>query len=73
LLEEVSQLISERPMIVVHSKADLIDEIPEDVQTPISAQTGQGLEELRARLIEVIGADDVGDPLSLPENWHRDE
>ncbi len=73
LLEEVSQLISERPMIVVHSKADLIDKIPEDVQTPISAQTGQGLEELRARLIEVIGADDVGDPLSLPENWHRDE
>lgn len=73
LLEEVSQLISERPMIVVHSKADLIDEIPEDVQTPISAQTGQGLEELRTRLIEVIGADDVGDPLSLPENWHRDE
>ncbi len=73
LLEEVSQLISERPMIVVHSKADLIDKIPEDVQTPISAQTGQGLEELRTRLIEVIGADDVGDPLSLPENWHRDE
>lgn len=73
LLEEVSQLISGRPMIVVHSKADLIDEIPEDVQTPISAQTGQGLEELRTRLIEVIGADDVGDPLSLPENWHRDE
>jgi len=24
-------------------------------------------------LIEVIGADEVGDPLSLPENWHRDE
>jgi len=31
------------------------------------------LDELRAMLIEVIGADEVGDPLSLPENWHRDE
>ena len=73
LLEEVSQLMSERPMIVVHSKADLIAELPKEADTPISAETGQGLEELRARLIEVIGADDVGDPLSLPENWHRDE
>ena len=73
LLEEVSQLMSERPMIVVHSKADLVEGLSEEVETPISAQTGQGLEELRARLIEVIGADEVGDPLSLPENWHRDE
>ena len=73
LLEEVSQLMSERPMIVLHSKADLIAELPKEAETPISAETGQGLEELRARLIEVIGADDVGDPLSLPENWHRDE
>ena len=73
LLEEASQLISERPLIVVHSKADLIGGLAEEVETPISAQTGQGLEELRARLIEVIGADEVVDPLSLPENWHRDE
>ena len=73
LLEEVKQLMSERPMIVVHSKADLIDELPQGASTPISAETGQGLEELRSRLIEVIGADNVGDPLSLPEHWHRDE
>ena len=73
LLEEVKQLMSERPMIVVHSKADLIDELPKGANTPISAETGQGLEELRSRLIEVIGADKVGDPLSLPEHWHRDE
>ena len=70
---EVSQLMSERPMIVVHSKADLIDELPEGAKNPISVETGQGLDELRAMLIEVIGADEVGDPLSLPENWHRDE
>ncbi|MFL2493382.1 MAG: NOG1 family protein [Candidatus Thalassarchaeum sp.] len=73
LLSEVSQLMSERPLIVVHSKADIIENLPEEVETPISAETGQGLEELRSRLIEVIGADDVGDPLSLPENWHRNE
>ena len=60
-------------MIVVHSKADLIDELPEGAKTPISAETGQGLEDLRSRLIEVIGADEIGDPLSLPEHWHRDE
>ena len=70
---EVSQLMSERPMIVVHSKADLIDELPEGAKNPISVETGQGLDELRAMLIEVIGADEVGDPSSLPENWHRDE
>ena len=73
LLGEVSQLMSERPMIVVHSKSDIIENLPEGAETPISAETGQGLEELRSRLIEVIGADDVGDPLSLPENWHRNE
>tara|TARA_B100000029_G_scaffold138227_1_gene133181 strand:- start:4908 stop:5945 length:1038 start_codon:yes stop_codon:yes gene_type:complete len=73
LMEEVSQLMSERPMIVVHSKADLIDELPEGAKTPISAETGQGLDELRSRLIEIIGADEIGDPLSLPEHWHRDE
>ena len=73
LLEEASHLMSERPLIVVHSKADLIGSLAEEVETPISAQTGQGLEELRARLIEVIGADEVVDPLNLPENWHRDE
>ena len=73
LLTEVSQLMSERPMIVVHSKADIIENLPEEVETPISAETGQGLEELRSRLIEVIGADVVGDPLILPENWHRNE
>ncbi len=73
LLEEASHLMSERPLIVAHSKADLIGSLAEEVETPISAQTGQGLEELRARLIEVIGADEVVDPLNLPENWHRDE
>jgi hypothetical protein len=46
---------------------------PEGAETLISAQTGEGLEELRTRLIETIGADEIIDPLSLPENWHRNE
>ena len=37
----------------------------------ISSLTGEGLEELRTILIEVIAADQVNDPLSLPEHWPR--
>ncbi|MCS5530151.1 MAG: 50S ribosome-binding GTPase [Candidatus Poseidoniales archaeon] len=73
LLSEVKQLMSERPMIVIHSKSDILESPPEGAETLISAQTGHGLEDLRARLIETIAADVVVDPLSLPENWHRNE
>ncbi|HIG38120.1 MAG TPA: hypothetical protein EYQ15_02250 [Candidatus Poseidoniales archaeon] len=73
LLTEVRQLMSERPMIVIHSKSDILENPPEGAETLISAQTGEGLEELRTRLIETIGADEIIDPLSLPENWHRNE
>ena len=73
LLSEVKQLMSERPMIVIYSKSDILESPPEGAETLISAQTGHGLEDLRARLIETIAADVVVDPLSLPDNWHRNE
>ena len=73
LLSEVRQLMSERPMIVIHSKSDILENPPEGAETLISAQTGEGLEELRSRLIETIGADEITDPLTLPENWHRND
>jgi GTP1/Obg family GTP-binding protein len=71
LLSEVRELMSERSMIVVHSKSDILDGVPQGAETLISAETGEGLEELRSRLIETIGADDISDPLVLPENWPR--
>ena len=71
LLSEVRGLMSERPMIVVHSKSDILDSVPEDAETLISAVTGEGTEELRTRLIETIGADEIPNPLELPENWPR--
>jgi len=71
LLSEVRELMSERSMIVVHSKSDILDGVPLGAETLISAETGEGLEELRSRLIETIGADDISDPLVLPENWPR--
>jgi hypothetical protein len=37
----------------------------------ISSQTGQGIDGLRSLLIESIAADEVDDPLALPETWHR--
>ena len=73
LLTEVRQLMSERPMIVIHSKSDILVNPPEGAETLISAQTREGLEQLRTRLIETIGPDEIIDPLSLPENWHRNE
>ena len=71
LLTEVRQLMSERPMIVIHSKSDILDSVPEGAETLISAVTGEGTEELRTRLIETIGADEILNPLELPENWPR--
>ncbi len=71
LLSEVRGLMSERPMIVVHSKSDILESVPEGAETLISAVTGEGTEELRTRLIETIGADEIPNPLELPENWPR--
>ncbi len=73
LLVEVRRLISERPIIVVSSKSDLLESTAEGDEMRISAETGEGLEELRAQLIETIAADEILDPLTLPENWPRNE
>ncbi len=73
LLVEVRRLISERPIIVVSSKSDLLKSTAGGDEIRISAETGEGLEELRAQLIEIIAADEILDPLTLPENWPRNE
>ncbi|MEC7700229.1 MAG: hypothetical protein VX652_00320, partial [Candidatus Thermoplasmatota archaeon] len=73
LLAEVRRLISERPIIVVSSKSDLLDPTEEVDGSRISAETGEGLEDLRGNLIEIIAADEILDPLTLPENWPRDD
>lgn len=71
LLTEVRGLISERPILVVSSKSDLVESEVEDDDARISSLTGEGLEELRSRLIEIIAADQVNDPLTLPDHWPR--
>ena len=73
LLEEVRCLLAERPLLVVHSKSDLkaSAEGSEEMMR-ISSITGEGIEELRSLLIDSIKADEVIDPLALPETWHRE-
>ena len=71
LLDEVRGLISERPILVVHSKSDLHDSQLEGPGLMVSAESGDGVEELRATLVEMIAADEVVDPLKLPDNWPR--
>ncbi|MCH2428151.1 MAG: 50S ribosome-binding GTPase [Candidatus Thalassarchaeum sp.] len=71
LLTEVRGLISEKPILVVSSKSDLVESEVEGDDARISSLTGEGLEELRSRLIEIIAADQVNDPLKLPEHWPR--
>ena len=73
LLDEVRGLLSDRQVLVVSTKSDLIEgeEIQDDHR--ISSITGEGLEELRAVLIEIIDADRIEDPLTLPEHWPRQD
>ena len=71
LLDEVRGLISERPILVVHSKSDLHDSQLEGPGLMVSAESGDRVEELRATLVEMIAADEVVDPLKLPDNWPR--
>jgi nucleolar GTP-binding protein len=73
LLDEIKSLVTERPILVVHSKSDILKEIPEGAENLISTVTGQGIEELRDILIDTIGADKINNPLVLPENWHIEE
>ncbi len=70
LMDEVKELLTERPMIVAYSKSDLLDEDDSD-NIRISSITGEGVEELRSQLIEIIDADAIIDPLELPDDWHR--
>ena len=73
LLKEVRGLISERPIIVVHSKSDLYDSPPEGSSFMVSAESGEGVEELRSILVDMIAADEVVDPLNLPDDWPRED
>ena len=73
LLEEVSGLISESPILVVHSKLDLHQSAERGNDLAISSITGEGMEHLRERLVEMIAADDIVDPLILPEDWPRND
>ena len=66
-------MISERPILVVQSKSDLHEAPPEGLGLMVSAESGEGVEELRAILVEMIAADEVVDPLKLPENWPRND
>tara|TARA_B100000959_G_scaffold144179_1_gene151425 strand:- start:14409 stop:15443 length:1035 start_codon:yes stop_codon:yes gene_type:complete len=72
LLGEIREMISNREVVVVSSKSDLIVDGSGTEELRISAQTGEGLDELRELLIEIIAADEVTDPLSLPDHWPRE-
>ncbi len=77
LLEEVRYLLDDTPVVLVDGKMDLLGLNESDLRNPVSgnfavsATEGWGLDSLRSYLIELIGADVIDDPLSLPEGWHR--
>ena len=73
LLEEVRHLLSDRRVLVVSTKSDILETNDEGDDHRISSISGQGLEELRLDLIEIIDADRIDDPLSLPDYWPRDD
>jgi nucleolar GTP-binding protein len=73
LLKEIKHTIPGKPLLVVHTKIDLFDVIPDDFEYYISAENGEGVEELRKVMIDQIAADYVIDPLVLPDHWHREE
>ena len=72
LLEEVRTLLPGRLVLVIGTKSD-ISEPHEGDDLTVSSETGDGLEELKGMLIEMIAADKVEDPLTLPENWPRED
>ncbi|MBR79437.1 MAG: GTP-binding protein, partial [Euryarchaeota archaeon] len=73
LLEEVRGLMSERIVLVVGTKSDIIESNSEDDDHAISSHTGEGLDHLRGNLIDIIAADEIEDPLSLPDHWPRED
>ncbi len=70
LMNEVKELLAERPMLVAYSKSDLLEETSSEYMR-ISSQSGEGIDELRSQLVDVIDADAIIDPLELPDDWHR--
>ncbi len=48
LLREVRSLVTERPIIVAHSKSDLLKITPVDAEYLLSTVNGEGIEEFRA-------------------------
>ena len=73
LLEEVRTLLSDRRVLVVSTKSDILESNVAGDDHRISSISGQGLEELRSNLIEIIDADRIDDPLSLPDHWPRED
>ena len=82
LLDEVSELLGENELLVCVSKGDLLDPLPEswgeeslsctDEGYPIiSVIDGIGVEGLRELMMEHIMVVQKGDPMNLPEGWHR--
>lgn len=66
-------MLSDRRVLIVSTKSDLIEENESQDDHRISSITGEGLEGLRDDLIEIIDADRVEDPLTLPDHWPRQD
>ena len=73
LLQEVRELLPGRLVFVAETKSDIIEKSSGKEDFRISSITGDGLEKMKESLIQIIGADVVEDPLSLPENWPRED
>ncbi len=71
LLSEIQSLISEKPILVISSKSDLLTTDIEEGEIRISSLENHGISELRDRIIDIISIDEINDPLILPENWPR--
>ncbi|HJM19004.1 MAG TPA: GTPase, partial [Candidatus Thalassarchaeaceae archaeon] len=76
LLSDVAELLPQTPLLIVDGKADLLKIDtginPVSGHICVSATEGIAVEQLREELVTRIGADVISDPLSLPEDWHRD-
>ena len=81
LLTEVQELLPEEEILVCISKGDLLDGLPEDWgdselsyldRGPVfSVHENIGVEGLRAMMMRHIMTVQRGDPMTLPEGWHR--
>ena len=73
LLQEVRELLPGRLVLVAETKSDITEKSTGKEDFRISSLTGDGLDNMKQSLIDAIGADIVEDPLSLPENWPRED